>query len=267
MTQWPPADAARLDRALIAETAVVQRVVGLGRAARNASKLKVRQPLARILVRVPDDAAAAAVRRHEDQIADELNVKAVELVARDATLVTYRIKPNRPVIGKRYGKLIPALRELFKTADGAAIAGAVARGETQRFDVAGQELEVNPDDLLVESAAAEGWACAEEAGYLVGLDTALSPDLEREGVARELVRAVQDARKQAGLEISDRIVLAIDGDAKVQDALAAHRDYVMSETLASRWAEPPPAARFECGPDEGALRFTLRLARDAESHG
>ena len=267
MSAWPAHDASRLDRALIAETAVVQRVVGLGRAARNASKLKVRQPLARILVRVPDDAAAGAVRRHEEQIADELNVKAVELVARDATLVTYRIKPNLPVIGKRYGKLIPAIREYLKTADGGAIAGAVARGETQRFVVAGQEIDVNPDDLLVESASAEGWACAEEGGYLVGLDTALTPELEREGVARELVRAVQDARKQAGLEISDRIVLAIDGDARVADALAAHRDYVMSETLASRWAEPPESARFVCGQDEGALRFTVRLARDSEAHG
>ena len=227
----------------------------------------MRQPLARILVRVPDDAAAEAVRRHEEQIADELNVKAVELVARDATLVTYRIKPNLPVIGKRYGKLIPAIREYLKTADGGAIAGAVARGETQRFVVAGQEIDVNPDDLLVESASAEGWACAEEGGYLVGLDTALTPELEREGVARELVRAVQDARKQAGLEISDRIVLAIDGDARVADALAAHRDYVMSETLASRWAEPPESARFVCGQDEGALRFTVRLARDSEAHG
>jgi isoleucyl-tRNA synthetase len=131
MASWPSHDAARLDRSLIAETDVVQRVVGLGRAARNASKLKVRQPLGRILVRVPDEAAAAAVRRHEDQILDELNVKKLELLARDATLVTYRIKPNLPVIGRRYGKLIPAIRQYLAGADGAAIAAAVARGETQ----------------------------------------------------------------------------------------------------------------------------------------
>ena len=96
MATWPAQNAARLDRELIEETAVVQRVVGLGRAARNASRLKVRQPLSRLLVRVPDEAAARAVRRHEDQVLDELNVKSLELIARDAALVTYRIKPNLP---------------------------------------------------------------------------------------------------------------------------------------------------------------------------
>src|SRR6185503_4520966 len=110
MARWPEQHAARLDQALLVETDIVQRVVGLGRAARNSSRLKVRQPLARLLVRVPDADAERAVRRHEDQILDELNVKRIELIARDATLVSYRIKPNLPVIGKRYGKLIPKIR-------------------------------------------------------------------------------------------------------------------------------------------------------------
>jgi len=265
MSAWPAANAARLDRALLAETDVVQRVVGLGRAARNASRLKVRQPLKRILVRVPDDAAAAAVRRHEDQILEELNVKKLELLARDATLVSYRIKPNLPVIGKRYGKLIPAIRQYLAGADGAAIAAAVARGETQQFKVDGRDLAIEPGDLLVESASAEGFACAEEGGYLVGLDTALDDDLRREGLARELVRAVQDARKQAGLEISDRIELIVEGDDLVDAALRAHRDYVMSETLASKWRAPPAAAAFVARQDQGEARWVIRLARDPEA--
>jgi len=239
--------------------------VGLGRAARNSSKLKVRQPLARILVRVPDEAAAAAVRRHEDQILDELNVKRLELLARDATLVSYRIKPNLPVIGKRYGKLIPAIRQYLASADGAAIAAAVARGETQQFRVDGRDVAIEPGDLLVESASAEGFACAEEGGYLVGLDTALDDELKREGLARELVRAVQDARKQAGLEVSDRIELIVEGDEPVAAALRAHRDYVMSETLASKWRAPSPATAFVARQDEGEARWVIRLARDSEA--
>ncbi|HUL81667.1 MAG TPA: isoleucine--tRNA ligase, partial [Gammaproteobacteria bacterium] len=265
MATWPAADPARLDLALLRETEVVQRVVGLGRAARNSSKLKVRQPLARILVRVPDEAAAAAVRRHEDQILDELNVKRLELLARDATLVSYRIKPNLPVIGKRYGKLIPAIRQYLASADGAAIAAAVARGETQQFRVDGRDVAIEPGDLLVESASAEGFACAEEGGYLVGLDTALDDELKREGLARELVRAVQDARKQAGLEVSDRIELIVEGDEPVAAALRAHRDYVMSETLASKWRAPSPATAFVARQDEGEARWVIRLARDSEA--
>src|SRR5262245_65858663 len=124
MASWPQGELGRIDEQLLRETAVVQRVVGLGRAARNSSKLKVRQPLPRLLIRVPDAAAEDAVRRHEDQILDELNVKRLELVARDATLVTYRIKPNLPVIGKRYGKLIPKIRAYLAGADGHAIAPA-----------------------------------------------------------------------------------------------------------------------------------------------
>jgi isoleucyl-tRNA synthetase len=264
MASWPAANAARRDARLLAETAVVQRVVGLGRAARNSSRLKVRQPLARLLVRVPDDAAEAAVRRHEDQIRDELNVKAVEPIARDATLVSYRIKPNLPVIGKRYGKLIPAIRKYLATADGAAIASAVARGATQTFTIDGQSLDIEPADLLVESASAEGFACAEEGGYLVGLDTTLNDELRREGVARELVRAVQDARKQAGLEVADRIVLWVTGDDAVAAALAEHREYLMTETLASAWRQPGANA-FVARQDQGDLRWTIELAREVEA--
>jgi isoleucyl-tRNA synthetase len=264
MQGWREAAARRLDERLLAETDVVQRVVGLGRAARNSSKLKVRQPLPRLLIRVPSGAAEEAVRRHEDQILDELNVKRLELIARDATLVTYRIKPNLPVIGKRYGKLIPKIRDYLAKADGAAIAAAVARGESQTFAIDGETLTIEPADLLVESAAAEGFACAEEEGYLVGLDTKLDDALRREGLARELVRAVQDARKQAGLEVADRIVLSVEGDAAVTAALAEHRDYLMNETLASAWRQPG-AGEFVATQEQGEARWVIRLARDAEA--
>jgi isoleucyl-tRNA synthetase len=261
MTQWPEGDASRLDRQLLDETEVVQRVVGLGRAARNSSKLKVRQPLPRLLIRVPGATAEAAVRRHEDQILDELNVKRLELIARDATLVSYRIKPNLPVIGKRYGKLIPKIRQYLAKADGAAIAAVVARGATQTFAIDEHVLSIEPADLLVESAAAEGFACAEDAGYLVGLDTTLDDALRREGLARELVRAVQDARKQAGLEVADRIALFVEGDAAVTAALEEHRDYLMAETLASSWRRPG-AGEF-VATQEGDPQWVIRLARDA----
>jgi isoleucyl-tRNA synthetase len=261
MASWPDVDLGRIDERLLAQTAVVQRVVGLGRAARNSSKLKVRQPLPRLLIRVPDAAAEEAVRRHEDQILDELNVKRLELIARDATLVTYRIKPNLPVIGKRYGKLIPKIRAYLTNADGAAIAAAVARGESQTFVVDGDSLTIEPNDLLVESSAAEGFACAEESGFLVGLDTKLDDALRREGLARELVRAVQDARKQAGLEVADRIVLSVEGDAAVMAAVAEHREYLMTETLASAW-QRPGKDEFVAAQEQGEARWVIRLARD-----
>jgi isoleucyl-tRNA synthetase len=236
MEPWPESRPARLERGLLAQSAVAQRVVALGRAARAASGQRVRQPLGRLLVRVPDDAAAAAVRGHAEQILEELNVKALEFIARDAELVSYRIRPNLPRLGKRYGKRIPAIRAACAACDGAAVAAAVAAGRPFTLDAGGEPLQLEPEDVLVETSAAEGYASAEDEGYLVALDTRLDDALLREGLARELVRTVQDARKQADLNIADRIRLRIEGSAGVQAALAQYRDFIMAETLATDWA-------------------------------
>ena len=117
------------------------------------------------------------------------------------------------------------------------------------------------DDFLVETEASEGFACAEEAGYLVELDTMLSEELIDEGVARELVRSVQDARKQAGLEVSDRIVLGVSGSAGVEKALAAYRDYVMTETLATGWETGQSAAMFSIDRELGDEKWTVEFRK------
>ncbi|MCY4284845.1 MAG: isoleucine--tRNA ligase [Thiotrichales bacterium] len=261
MSEWPVPDPAARDDALMAEIEVVQRVVGLGRAARNGSGVRVRQPLARLLVRVPDDTSAASVMRHAPQILEELNVKAVEMLAPDADLLSYRIKPNLPRIGRRFGKRVPAVRAALAAADGGAIATAVAAGRSFDIDVAGEVITFEPEDVLVESTSAEGYSCAEEGGYLVGLDTSLTEALEREGLARELVRTVQEARKQAGLDVSDRITLRIDGTPDVAAALAAHRDYVMDETLATVWVEPDWLTQYNVESSLGAIRWVIRFSR------
>ncbi len=235
MAEWPELYPERDDDTLLFEIDVVQKVVGLGRAARAQSGLRTRQPLPRLLVRVPDDRSAAALASHEAQVLEELNVKAVELIARDAELVSYRIKPHLPRLGKRYGARLPAIRQALAEADGAAIAGAVARGEEFELPVDGEVVVLGPDDVLVETHSAEGYACAEDSGFLAALDTRLTPELVREGLARELIRTVQDARKQAGLEVSDRIVLGIAGSDGVTDALRDWREHLMSETLAVEW--------------------------------
>ncbi len=120
-------------------------------------------------------------------------------------------------------------------------------------------MELAPGDVLVETSAAEGYACAEDAGYLTELDTALTDELVNEGLAREIVRSIQDARKQAKLEVSDRIVLGVSGSAGVEKALAEHRDYVMTETLATDWktdqANPIYSADRELGDERWRLEF------------
>jgi isoleucyl-tRNA synthetase len=235
MSEWPDADAAKEDAALLFDIGVVQKVVGLARAARAQSGVRTRQPLSRLLIRAPDDAAAKALAEHQDQILEELNVRSIEFIARDAGLVSYRIKPNLPKLGKRFGKRLPAIRAALQAADGAGIASSVARGESFGLEVDGEMLVLAAEDVLVETRSAEGFACGEDSGYLTALDTTLDDELIREGIARELIRTVQDARKKAGLEVSDRIVLGISGSEGVRAALDRYREHLMTETLAVDW--------------------------------
>ncbi len=261
MTAWPDADASLEDSELLHDIGVVQKVVGLGRAARAQSGVKTRQPLARLLLRAPDDRAAAALDAHRDQLLEELNVKDLEFIARDAGLVDYRIKPHLPRIGKLFGKRIPALKRALTAADGAAIAGAVARGEDFSVQLDDETVTLGAGDVLVETSSAEGYACAEDSGFLVGLDTKLDESLKLEGVARELVRSVQDARKQAGLDVSDRIRLGVSGSAAVAAALARHRDYLMTETLASDWQVGQAEPLFRAEREQDELAFTIEISR------
>ena len=237
MTDWPQADPLWQDEQLIESLAVVQKVVGLGRAARETSRIRVRQPLAQLLVRVPTKEDAAAVKNHVDQILEELNVKELEFIAPDASLVAYRVKPNLPRIGKRFGKRVPAIREALGKKDASAVAGAHVRGEAIEVQVESETIVLEPEDILIETESAEGYSSSESEGFLVALDTQLTPALREEGLAREIVRSVQDARKMAGLEVSDRIQLHVSGSAGIEKTLTAYRDWIMNETLTLKWID------------------------------
>jgi isoleucyl-tRNA synthetase len=175
--------------------------------------------------------------------------------------VNYQIKPNLPVLGKRLGKYIPQIRKALENFPGAEIAGNVARGESTVISVASGSLTLTADELLVETSSVEGYACAEDSGYLTELDTTLNDDLINEGFARELVRSIQDARKKAGLEVSDRITLGVSGSDAIEKALIVHRDYVMNETLATAWevgqSNPLYSEQRELGDDH----WTIEISR------
>ena len=261
MSDWPEANEAYDNDQLLFDISVVQKVVGLARAARGQSGVRTRQPLSRLLIRAPDDASARALTDHQNQILEELNVKAIEFIARDASHVSYRIRPNLPRIGKRYGKVIPSIRKALEESDGAEIAAAVAKGESYTIVVPTGEITLESDDLLVETSSAEGYACAEDAGFLTELDTTLNDALIAEGTARELIRTVQDARKRAGLEVSDRIVLGVSGSGGVASSLEEYRDYLMSETLATKWQVGQPDALFTCRNELGDERWFIEISK------
>jgi isoleucyl-tRNA synthetase len=202
------------DEALLAEMAEVREVVELGRRARDAAGLKLRQPLRRAVV-----AGSGAARRWADEIRDELRVKEVELQDRPDVRATY--KPRLPVLGPRLGKELPAVRE------------ALARGEVEelgdgRVRAAGHEL--GPEELIVERHSEPGWAHSER--FSVWIDTELDDELRREGRVLDLVRQLNELRRQAGLELTDRIVVRLPSEHA--DLLEQHEDWIKEEVLAVR---------------------------------
>jgi isoleucyl-tRNA synthetase len=208
--------------------------------------LKVRQPLSQAIVVVAHD-RQASVRRTAELIADELNVKSVELAEDEAALVTYRLLPDNKKLGPKFGAKFPQVRAALQSADSLAVAHAVRSG--QRVTLG--EFELAPDEILVTPQPREGFAIASEGGVVVALDTHVSPELKQEGQAREVVRRVQDLRKTAGFEISDRIVLTYQAAGEMKATFERWAAYIKSETLADELREGEPAGATDEGEIDG----------------
>jgi isoleucyl-tRNA synthetase len=241
LARWPQVNEALIDEKLVADTQVLLRMVSLGRAARKTASVKVRQPLGELWVRAATPAEAEGLRRFEDELRDELNIKQVRYMDASTDFVEYRCKPNLRLVGKKYGKQVPAITSVLSDLSSAAAraaAHAVEAGQPVPLVVNDQKVELQPDEVLIETSSPEGYAVAEGEGSLVALNTTVTPELRLEGIARDLVRNIQDARKNAGLEISDRIALYLDssGDGGA-DTLAGvvqqWGDYIRNETLAT----------------------------------
>ncbi len=245
LAAWPQVDPALLDESLVTDTEALLAAVSLGRAARKGASLKVRQPLSELWVRASTPTVLAGLRRFEADLRDELNVKTVRYLEAGSEIVSYRFKPNLRLVGKKYGKQVPAITAALKGLNGEearAVAHACEAGQTVRLELDGQLCELLAEEVLVESSAPEGYAVAESEGMLIALNTTVTAELRLEGAARDLVRSVQDARKSAGLAITDRITLYLDSASEADllaQTLATWSDYLQSETLALKIVQGP----------------------------
>jgi isoleucyl-tRNA synthetase len=242
LADWPTADAGALDPALESEMAAARQVVTLGRSARTEAKVKVRQPLPRALVLFPGVVWSAEVI-HE--IADELNVKVVEAVDDLEGLLDYSVVPNFRALGPRLGPRMPKARELLMGTDGATIRRAFVRDGEYRIDVDGEKISIGPDDVEIRAAPHEELAVVQDGPVAVALDTSIDHDLRLEGVARELVRGINDLRKERRLELSDRVRLTLSAGGSVLEAVERHGEWIAAEVLAREWSISDAAA----GPD------------------
>jgi len=210
---------------------VVRETVRLGLAARGQAKLGVRQPL-RAAVVVAAGAERSAIERLEDIVRAELNVKELRFVSQADELGSYEVKPNYRALGPRFGKHMPQVAAAVAALDSGHVADALRGERPVGISVDGHDHELGPDDLLLALQPLEGYQLEREGSHAVALELELDADLVREGLAREVVHAVQNARKTAGLEVADRIELTLGGDGELLAAARAFEEYVAGETLA-----------------------------------
>src|SRR3954449_13411023 len=207
---------------------VVRDAVELGRAARAHAKLKVRQPLREAVV-VAAGREREAIERLQGLLADELNVKSVRYVSEADELGHFELKPNYRTLGPRFGKQMPQVAAAISALDPTRLRAGARVG----INFNGQEHEIGPEDVTLVLQPLDGYQVERSGTHAVALNLELDAELRREGLAREVVHAVQGARKNAGLDVEDRIELTLGGDEELLAATRAREDYVAGETLAT----------------------------------
>jgi len=258
LRDYPSPDPALADPELEAAMAAVRRTVELGRTARAGAKAKVRQPLRRAVV-VASDAEREAISARAGLVRSELNVKEIDFVTDESELVSYAVKPNYRSLGPRFGKRMPQVAAAIEALDPVHVAAVMAEGGEVGINVDGDEHAIGAGEVSLSLQPLEGYEVEAEAGHAVALQLELDDELRREGLAREIVHAVQNARKEAGLEITDRIELSLGGDGALLEAAREQQPYIAGEVLAtdvSYDASSGATAKI----DGCALRIELRRA-------
>ena len=239
-TPFPQANAAMIDETLSARVAACIRLVSLGRSARKEANLKVRQPLAEMVVVPANDLEREAVELFGEHFLEELNVKTVSLRDSADGKYTVRVEPNMKTVGPKFGRNVSAAREQIVTLDGRAVQSAFDRGESFPVVIDGSTTLLTREDVSVRFVFAEGFAGAVDGKTVVLLDSKITPELRNEGLARDIVRNVQNLRKDAGLDLADRIVLSLTtGSRAMQEAIAQCASYIAKETLAAKVVAEP----------------------------
>ena len=254
LASWPAVDDALVDEDLDARMQLARRIVELGRAARADAKVRTRQPLRRALV--PSGAWARLGEDLRGEVAEELNIGAVEALDSAGDLVDFSAKGNFRALGKRFARRTPEVAGAIAAADAAALAAQLRERGAASVTVGEETLEVTADEVILSERPREGWSVANEHGETVALDLELTPELRRAGLAREVVRSVQEARKTSGFEVSDRITLTWQADGDVAEALTEHQQQVADEVLATTVSREEPTGDVREDADLG-LRFSV----------
>ena len=241
LAQWPTVDDSAIDTELAEQMALVRRVVELGRAARASSSVRTRQPLGRALVSAPGWSGVP----HElvTEVAEELNVRSVDPLGDEIGLVDVSVKPNFRELGNQYGKTTPVIAQAITSADPTWLVESIRTTGSAPLIVDSETIEVRESDVIVTESPREGWAVASDNEESVAIDLHIDDALRHAGVARELVRAIQETRKAAGFDITDRItVMWTSADPDIVAAFEVHGTEISAEVLAVAMERRDPLA-------------------------
>ncbi len=231
LNDMPLSDESLIDEDLERRMAAAQTIVFLARSLREKSKIRVRQPLSRILVPVDSAEDRRNLQKVENIIKEEINVKAIEYISGETEIVKRSAKPDFKVIGKKFGKLTQKVAAGIKEF-GEKQVKTLEKGGTITLDLNGEKAEILLEDIEIVSEDIEGWLVASDENITVALDTQLNDELINEGLAREFVNRIQNLRKQSGFEVTDRIEIKYNAGETIRKAVQAEKDYIMNETLA-----------------------------------
>ena len=224
---WPEVDESVIDKKLENEMDLAYKIVKLGRSARNSANIKNRQPLSEMLISIN-----TLPEYYSEIVKEELNVKKVELGAEMSEYVDFEIKPNLPVLGKQYGKLIPKIKQAISEKNQMDLANTVKNGGVEYIEVEDTQIELNADNLLITMQGKEGFAFSGEGEIGVVLDTHITQELKEEGYVREILSKVQNMRKEKEFEVLDRITLYIADNKELERIIKENEESIKKDTLA-----------------------------------
>ena len=257
LTNWPlPGER---DLPLEVAMATAREAVTLGLRARATAKVGLRRPLREAVI-VATGAERQALEQLSEIVREELNVKQLRFVDDADELGSYSLKANSPSLGPRFGKSMPLAAAAIAALDPAHAASTVRSGGTVGISVDGHDHQLTAEDLLIGLEPIDGFQVEREAAHAVALELAIDEELQREGLAREIVRAVQNARKDGGLEISDRITLTLDGDEMLLSVAREHEAMIAGEVLATEVAYGADAAAVSVAVEGAPLHIAVAVA-------
>ncbi|MCA9238202.1 MAG: class I tRNA ligase family protein, partial [Planctomycetales bacterium] len=260
LCDYPTGDAATIDQELSEQMNLVRHISSLGRQARTSAALKVRQPLARVEVILADTVHQAWLEEHAAVIADELNVKAVEFSDKPEKYVEHEVLPNFKLLGPKLGKLMPKVKGALAKQSGSELLANIRDNGKINLTIDGQEVELTGEEVEVRITAREGWTAANDKGVVVVLATELTEELIAEGLARDLVRAIQESRKNAGFDFTDRIVVGVQtDDESLRRAAAVWKDYIKNEVLCVQFGCEATDVPIELGGLNGVDPVTIEV--------